>query len=429
MANNKHLTMSDRIDIEISLKAGKSFTQIANDLDKDPSTISKEVRNHIKCTDNARYSRCANYPTCTHHKDLCVNCSRLSYKSCRECGECYTHNCPDYAEIVCKRWEKPPYVCNGCPKRGRCKLSRRLYEAKYAQKEYEAKRSESRKGIATDYDELCRIDAIISPLIKQGQSIHQICVNNADAIMLDERTIYNYIDAGILSVTGMDLPRKARYRKRKTKKPIRIDKQCHLGRTYDDFLAFLSENPGLPVVEMDTVEGHRSGKVLLTLFFRNCDLMLAYIRDANTARSVAEIFDSIYSILGHETFQKLFPVILTDRGCEFSHPLTIECTEYGELRTRLFYCDPQRSDQKGGCEVTHEMIRRVIPKGTSFDHLLQEDIQLMMSHINSYTRKKLGDNSAIAVFNSFYGEGILGPLGIKEIPPNEIILTPKLLQR
>ena len=73
-----------------------------------------------------------------------------------------------------------------------CKLRRHLYEAKYAQNEYEAVRSESRQGFAISSEELKRIDGIISPLIKQGQSIHQICVNNVDLIMLDEKTIYNY---------------------------------------------------------------------------------------------------------------------------------------------------------------------------------------------------------------------------------------------
>lgn len=138
---------------------------------------------------------------------------------------------------------------------------------------------------------------------------------------------------------------------------------------------------------MDSVEGRKGGKVLLTIYFRNSSLMLAFIRDVNTARSVTDIINQLYELLGHEAFVNLFPVILTDRGSEFTNPLAIEFNENNERRTRVFYCDPQRSDQKGGCEVAHEMIRRVLPKGTSFDGLIQDDINLMMSHINSYTRK------------------------------------------
>ena len=76
--------------------------------------------------------------------------------------------------------------------------------------------------------------------------------------------------------------------------------------------------------------------------------------------------------LGHETFTTLFPVILTDRGSEFTDPLAIEFNKENRRRTHVFYCDPQRSDQKGSCEVTHEMIRRILPQGTSFDALKQK---------------------------------------------------------
>ena len=180
---------------------------------------------------------------------------------------------------------------------------------------------------------------------------------------------------------------------------------------------------------MDSVEGRKGGKVLLTLFFRNCNLMLAYIRDTNTARSVTEIIEELYEKLGRETCCRLFPVILTDRGSEFTDPVSLECDEWGEVRTRLFYCDPQRSDQKGGIEVTHEFIRRILPKGTSFNDLTQADISLMMSHINSYTRKKLNNRSAHQLFSFFYGEEILARLDIRQIPANSINLTPKLLKK
>ena len=188
-------------------------------------------------------------------------------------------------------------------------------------------------------------------------------------------------------------------------------------------------NPDIPIVEIDSVEGRKGGKVLLTVFFRNSNLMLAFLRDRNTARSVTEVFEWLYETLGHEQYCRLFPIILTDRGSEFTDPVSIECTELGEVRSRVFYCDPQRSDQKGGCEVTHEFIRRILPKGTSFDHLQQSDILLMMSHINSYTRKKLNNQSAHRLFSFLYGDSVLPSLGIREIPANDINLTPRLLKK
>lgn len=431
MAKNAHLTFDERLSIEVSLRERMNFRQIGDDLGKDPSTIAKEIKNHYRIVEKDSANPCVNRTTCPHRGDICKPCkSRMFCKDCKKCEfHCHKLNCPDFQRQTCLRITKPPYVCNGCTERMKCKLPRRLYDAKYAQKEYEAVRSESRQGFAITSDELKRIDAIISPLIQQGQSVHQICINNGDDIMLDEKTIYNYIDAGLLTASNIDLPRKVRYHVRKKKKAVKVDKKCHVGRTYNDFLEFMAANPDVSVVEMDSVEGCKGGKVFLTIYFRNSSLMLAFIRDTNTARSVTEIFNHLYELLGHEKFVEMFPVILTDRGSEFTDPLAIEFNSNNERRTRVFYCDPQRSDQKGGIEVTHEFIRRVLPKKSSFDHLTQADISKMMSHINSYKRKKLSNRSAHQMFSFIHGEDVLEKLDISLVPSDEINLTPNLLKK
>ena len=430
MAKNAHLVLDERATIEVRLRERASFSEIGRELGKDPSTISKEVRLHSQTVRKASFNPCSNRSVCNEYRTACSKCKIQYSNSCKRCArvKCFEH-CKQFEELICNKLKKPPYVCNGCLQRQSCKLEKHIYSAKTAQKTYETTRSESRQGIAITPEELKRVDAIVSPLVKLGQSIHMICVNNADDIMLDEKTIYNYIDAGLLSVDNIDLPRKVRYRTRSHKKPVRVDKQCHVGRTYEDFEAYIAANPDIPVVEMDSVEGRKGGKVLLTIYFRNSSLMLAFIRDNNTAKSVTEIFEWLYEQLGHEAFTNLFQVILTDRGSEFTNPLAIEFNKDNERRTHIFYCDPQRSDQKGGCEVTHEMIRRVLPKKTSFDNLTQDDITLMMSHINSYNRKKLNNQSAHQLFSFINGGDILDKLGIKSIPANEINLTPLLLKK
>lgn len=430
MTKGKHLTLDDRLSIQAGLHEGLNFQDIARQIGKDPSTISKEIRNHIIVKRTSSYNPCSKVKACSHYGDICPQCRVSFSRACRSCSaaECFAI-CPDFSLKTCRKLMSAPYVCNGCKDRHGCKLERHLYDAKAAQKAYEESLSQSRQGFAISYDELKRIDDIVSPLIRQGQSIHHIYQNNKDLIMCDERSIYNYINAGLLSVGNLDLPRKVRYRVRKKKRSVRVDKQCHVGRTYEDFLEFLDACPDVAVTEMDSVEGRKGGKVLLTIYFRNCELMLAFLREANTARSVTDLFSYLDRTLGREAFRNLFQVILTDRGSEFTDPRSIECDEYGEIRTRVFYCDPQRSDQKGGCEVTHEMIRRILPKGSSFDHLTQSDIDLMMSHINSYTRKKLGNLSPYRLFSSLYGENLLTQLNLHQIPPNEINLTPKLLNK
>lgn len=288
MAKNAHLVLDERATIEVRLRERASFTEIGRELGKDPSTISKEVRLHSQTVRRASFNPCSKRSTCNEHGTACSKCRQQYSNSCKRClhVNCYEH-CRQFEALICSRLEKPPYVCNGCHQRQSCKLEKHVFSAKSAQKAYEITRSESRQGIAVSHEELKRIDAIISPPVKLGQSIHMICVNNADDIMLDEKTIYNYVDAGLLSVTNVDLPRKVRYRTRSRKKPVRVDKQCHAGRTYEDFETYLAANPDIPVVEMDSVEGRKGGKVLLTIYFRNSSLMLAFIRDSNTAKSVS----------------------------------------------------------------------------------------------------------------------------------------------
>ena len=148
MAKNAHLTFDERQTIEVSLRDNLKFKEIGEILGKDPSTISKEVRNHYKVVEKSTYNPCANRRTCKHYGDICKPCKKRWGQDCKKCDPpCYTH-CPDFEEQVCLKIKKPPYVCNGCDTRQGCKLSRHLYEAKYAQNEYEAVRSESRQGFA-----------------------------------------------------------------------------------------------------------------------------------------------------------------------------------------------------------------------------------------------------------------------------------------
>ena len=177
------------------------------------------------------------------------------------------------------------------------------------------------------------------------------------------------------------------------------------------------------------MEGTKGGKVLLTIHFTNSQFMLAFIRDANTSRSVIDIFEDLYWELGPDVFLELFPVILTDNGSEFSNPEAIEFDKLGNPRTRIFYCDPSAPYQKGAVENNHEIIRRIVPKGHSFNSYLQNDISLMMNHVNSYGRKKLNDRSPCSVFSFLHGAVILKKLGSELISANEVILKPNLLKK
>lgn len=235
---------------------------------------------------------------------------------------------------------------------------------------------------------------------------------------------------GIFSAKNIDMPRVVRMGRRKKKVDrFKVDKKCRIGRTYQDFLQYMADNPGLPIVEMDSVEGKKGGKVLLTLHFTVPQLMLAFIRDANTSQSVLDIFDKLYLELNPDIFNELFKVLLGDNGSEFSNPSAIETDLQGNQRARVFYCDPQASYQKGAAENNHTFIRRIIPKGTSLDRFTQKDITLMMNHINSYGRPNLGDKTPYAIFASLYGEDILRRMDLELIQPDKVTLNPSLLKR
>ena len=431
MANQKHLDLKSRYVIEHSLDSSLSFKAIALELGKDCTTISKEVRNHLIFKKSGAFGKpfndCSNRFSCDIFH-LCKSCPNPSGRPCKFCGRCAS-SCVLYQKETCRNLSKPPYVCNGCPDRKSCTLEKRFYDALSAQKEYELTRSESRAGFAVSEQELDRLDSVISPLLRKGHSLHSICQNHADSIMLSEKTLYTYMDNNLFSARNIDMPRKVRLRPRK-RKPVslKVDKACRIGRSYQDFLAFQKQSPDLPVVELDSVEGVQGGKVLLTIHFVGASLMLAFLRDSNDSQSVIDIFDRLYLELRPDIFMELFPILLADNGSEFSNPSAIEFDRQGNRRCHLFYCNPSAPYQKGAAENNHEFIRRVIPKGVDFGRFTQEQISLMMSHINSYLRKALGNKSPYETFAFLHGEEVLEKFGLRKIPSDEIILSPELLK-
>lgn len=433
MADQKHLTRDGRHTIERGLNDGFSFKEIGRQLGKDCTTISKEVRNHRVFEKTGCFGRhfnnCENRKTCSV-SGCCNSCARPKLRLCRYCPHCILV-CPMYSPQPCPKLAKAPYTCNGCKDRNRCTLEKAHYYADKAQTEYEEVRSESRQGVNLTKEELDRITAIVKPLIEKGQSLFAIWAEHKDELMCSERTLYTYVEKGLLEgVKNIDLVRKVKFRPRKKKKDtLKLDKKCRIGRTMQDFRKFRSENPYLPYTEIDSVEGKKGGAVLLTCHHVQAKFQLAFYREANDSRSVTNIFNDLYETLGDELYKKLFYVILADRGSEFSDPAAIEFNKEGERRSFVFYCDPESPGQKGHCENNHALIRRVIPQGTDLAVYDQQDIELMMNHINSYKRKDLGGKSPYEMMAFMYGEEVLEKLRIKQIAPDNVHLKPDLLTK
>lgn len=422
----KHLTIHDRTYIQEAISYGHSLNEISNYLGKDSTTISKEVKKNRIFKENKSEFKggCANRKTCKI-TNLCNDSCKEFCKSCRSLN--CMRKCSSFKRKTCKRIMRFPHVCNGCEVRTNCRLDKYRYSAKHAEASYRDKLETSRQGINTTQTELKALDDLISPLILKGQPITHIYANHKHEIMCSERTLYNYIDLRLLAVRNIDLRRKVKYKPRKSNKTPKEKKTHRIGKSYIDFCAYMTENADTEVIEMDTVYGRKGGKVLLTLFFRRSSLMAAILLDRCTQECVTEAFNKIYDEVGPDVFKASCPIFLTDNGSEFLNPDAIEYDLNGDQRTKVFFCDPMASYQKGQLEKNHGFIRYVLPKGRSFDHLNQEKITLLMNHINSVSRKGLNNNTPFKLAQRHLDQKLLDALSFKEIHPDEVHLKEELL--
>ena len=426
---NKHLTDLERLEIEHSLRQRTSLKKIAAQLGKHHSTLSREILSRRVASDKGAFGRITN--RCVHRAACVQRQLCLDKPDClRRCASCPLCNriCPNFQEDVCAKLSRAPYICNGCKEESRCVLRKQYYLHNPAHRNYRDVLVQTRRGANVTEDELLGLDALVSPLIKKGQSIHHVLANHPDRFDLHEKTVYRYVRGGLLAAKNGDMPRVCMLKPR-ARKPVehKVDTKCRIGRTYADYQAFIAAAPEPATVEMDTVVGRRGGKVLLTLQFVRCGFMLAFLRERNDSQSVIDVFARLWTLAGAELLRNLFPVLLTDNGSEFSNPNALELDPDGQRRTRVFYCDPCATNQKSRIERNHEFIRMVLPKGTSFDHLSQADVDKLMSHVNSYSRPSLQDKSPCELFRFLHGADRLDLLGVRQIPANEILLKPRLI--
>ena len=437
------LTETDRLAIESMLKSGRTVYAIANALKRPVTTIVREIKARaVESCKGAAWrvtNRCAYRMEC-ERRQVCAYCLYDGRRQCRFCRLCNSH-CPAFVEQRCRRLDSPPFVCNGCADERKCVLRKRYYLHGKAQENYETILSESRTGANVTEGELLAFDAMLRDLTAKGQSVHAAMASNPGRFTVSEKTVYRYINGGLLSTKRGELPRACKIRPRKGKGvEHRVDKTCRVNRTWEDYLVFMEANPGVRVVEMDTVEGARGGKALLTLMFNPFNFMLAFLVDAKTSECVLGVFRRIRGILKdrygdgwREMFARLFPVILTDNGSEFTNPAAIESDGDGGRLTSVFYCRAYASYQKPHVERNHLFLRLVLPKGTayteptSFDGLTQGKANLMMSHINSYVRNGLGDRTPYDLFTAEYGEDVASLFGIVRVAANGVTLRPSLL--
>lgn len=396
MSKYKHLSLSQRQDIETGLTMGMTFKAIAHKINKDPSTVSKEVKKHLLM----KPSNVKNY------KD----------------GSQIASSCPKLL--------RPPFVCNGCDKACRaCPFTKQFYRAKRAHNEYKLLLTDAREGIPLNKESFYEIDKVISQGVKKGQHIFHIV--HANQLDIGVSTVYRHINKGYLSIAKLDLPRAVKFKPRKQRKADYVPKAAKLNRSYEDFKAFLEANQLIQWLEMDTVIGRVGGKVIATFNVSPFNFMFALLLDDKTALTFASALQGLKQQLSQNqvTFSQLFPVLLADNGGEFAYVSQIEADVQPDLSSHLFFCDPNSPSQKARIEKNHTLLRDILPKGTSFDALTQEQLNLIMSHINAVHRKGLNGKSAYDLFAFTFGESIATLLGVNKIEAEDVIQSPALLKQ
>lgn len=421
-SNNKnlHLTAQERIIIEKGIENGSTKAAIALTIGKDKSTVGKEIKKHRELVHKSSYKiNCANMKNCSHNH-VCDNCA-------------------DFKPFTCNRRDRSPGACNGCSKYTYCRYDKYRYKADFSHKKYREDLVDSRTGINMSYEECKAMADIIVPLIKAGHSPYHIVTNHPE-LNISEKTLYNYIENGIFREFGLlDIDLRIKTKRKITKKASnkykkREDKKYLNGRTYDDFINYTAENKNLSVVEMDTVYNNGStGPFMQTFKFLDYSFMFIVYQEEKTAKSMVEGVDLLEKILGEDLFSEEVAIIKTDRGSEFCDAEGFEKEENESRRTRIFYCDPMASGQKGSLENNHKEIRYICPKENDLKDLglnSQEKANLIVSHINSQSKEHLKGKSPLEVME-FMNPALyqkFKDFGIERINKDNIVLKPYLLK-
>ena len=421
-SNNKnlHLTVQERIIIEKGIENGSTKAAIALTIGKDKSTVGKEIKKHRELVHKSSYKiNCANMKNCSHNH-VCDNCA-------------------DFKPFTCNRRDRSPGACSGCSKYTHCRYDKYRYKADFSHKKYREDLVDTRTGINISYEECKAMADIIVPLIKAGHSPYHIVTNHPE-LNISEKTLYNYIENGIFREFGLlDIDLRIKTKRKITKKASnkykkREDKKYLNGRTYDDFINYTAENKNLSVVEMDTVYNNGStGPFMQTFKFLDYSFMFIVYQEEKTAKSMVEGVDLLEKILGKDLFSEEVAIIKTDRGSEFCDAEGFEKEENESRRTRIFYCDPMASGQKGSLENNHKEIRYICPKENDLKDLglnSQEKANLIVSHINSQSKEHLKGKSPLEVME-FMNPALyqkFKDFGIERINKDNIVLKPYLLK-
>ena len=375
MKDWKHLTFEQRKVISNGISHNYKLKEIAESLGFDPTSISKEVKR--------------NREAITIGKDV-SNCKKVN------------------------RW---PYVCGYCQKKynNQCVFTKYKYDAQKAQNKADANLINSRKGIDIDSETFNELDKIVKDGVDNKKSIYQIAIENKNSIDKSVTTLYRYINNGYLTTKRTDLPYAVTYKKRKHNKKYEYSENNKIdrtGHTYIDYLAYLHQNPGIYVWQLDflgTIKTDNNN--ILSFVLPNMQFVLLDLIKNPNQDKVVKFFDDIEERIGTNAFIELIPVILTDRDPCFTDINGICFSKItGEERCKLFFCDAYVSNQKPNVENINKQLRLYFPKGKTIDNYSKQDIKKINQALLNRPLKSLDNFTPKDAFIRVFDEELFNKL-------------------
>lgn len=283
------------------------------------------------------------------------------------------------------------------------------YSAEIAQKDYECKATAKGPSFKVGKD-FRFVDFIEKKILEDGYSPAAALA----AVKLEGRhfetsicvkTLYNYIDKNFfLDLRNKHLLIKGKKKEKKKEQP-KMRAKRPLCASIEERPSEINDRLSFGHWEMDTVVGKAKGggPVLLVLTERLTRYELIMKIESKTTKEVVQSLNRIERNLGAR-FSRVFQTITVDNGSEFMDTGGMEKScRRKKSRTKVYYCHPYSSWERGSNENVNGIIRRFIPKGTPIDNYTDKEIARIQEWINNYPRKILGYLSAQILFDSHLG--------------------------
>lgn len=433
--SNKNLSILELGNIEFYLNEGKGYSEIGRILEKDESTVRKEIKKYSSYIGEARKcSNCLNKDNC-HQKYLCENIlDKIKCAQCKYCREALKI-CPNYkVNINCELLKKNHHICNGCEMYSKCRKVKIKYIAELAIKKHNIVQRISRVGTKVDSfpDEF---KDHISKLIKNGISPEIIMNTLPEKYQMYKSSVsafYEWIDKGLLDCCNLDLRNKVsriRYGSNTEKRNTVKDHQLN-GRSIENLSREERDNRPLGIAEFDTVESIKGGELLFTIMIPCFSLMLAFKIKQKTQEEIINILDDLKETLD-VYFYILFRKCIPDNGSKFLDFDSLEKSIHKDLNKRLeiHYTHTYASYEKPHIENNHILLRWLIEKGYDISLLSSDDILDIINRLNNYPRPKKDFKTPLQLLEEELGNGLSSLLNLYHIPIQELNMKDMIIKK